>query len=146
MDVRKAYNFDNLNESMEKPKKFIYSGQTKILDKISRWIIDDLPKGSEAYIFGSLANGKFGKYSECYNGHLGSDIDVMVFLNGANKPSTWKSLDVSKTWWDLYSGIEIKINNNLHKTDIIIIKEGMEEFARKRVKDLGWKLIKLNPM
>ena len=46
MDVRKAYNFDNLNESMEKPKKFIYSGQTKILDKISRWIIDELPKGS----------------------------------------------------------------------------------------------------
>ena len=85
--------------------------------KISRWIIDDLPKGSEAYIFGSLANGKFGKYSECYNGHLGSDIDVMVFLNGANKPSTWKSLDVSKTWWDLYSGIEIKINNNTNNSN-----------------------------
>ncbi len=127
----------------KKPKKKIYRNQKEILDKIINLLKKDLPANSEAYIFGSLANAKFGKYIKRYNTHDGSDIDVIVFIKKENIPSHWKPLNVSKGWWDLYRGIKININNTLHKTDLLIVKENQRELAKKRIKEKKWKLIKI---
>ncbi|MBU2442266.1 MAG: hypothetical protein KKA43_08080 [Nanoarchaeota archaeon] len=52
-------------------------------------------------------------------------------------------MNVSKGWWDLYRGIKIEINGIIHKTDILIVKDGFEEIAKQRIKDKRWKTIKI---
>lgn len=127
----------------EKPEKILYKNQDEILQKVINLLKKDIPQNSEAIIFGSLAESKFGKYTENYKGHEGSDIDVIIFIDRKEIPLHWKYLNVSKGWWDLYRGIKIEINGTIHKTDILIVKEGFEEIARQRIKDKRWKTIKI---
>ena len=118
-----------------KPDKIIYDNQNEILSKILEVLRKEL--NSEAYIFGSLARKEFGKYVEKYDGHDGSDIDV-VFFGDKGK---WKYLNVSKGWWDLYRGPKIEINGTIHKVDLVIVKKGCEQKAREKIKE--WKVIKI---
>ena len=127
----------------KKPEKIIYSNQEKIYSKVIKEIKKDLPKNSEVYLFGSLAERKFGKYVKKYGSHEGSDIDIIVFILKRDIPKHWKYLNVSKTWWSLYRGIKIKIDKITHRTDILLVKEGCEELAKKRMKEKKWKIEKL---
>ncbi len=127
----------------KKPEKRIYDNQEDIIETILEKLRKDLPSNSEAYIFGSVAEKKFGKYVKEYKGHKGSDIDVIVFCSLDAIPSHWKYLNVSKGWWNLYRGIKIKINGTLHKTDILLVKEGFEGVARTRIKEKSWIVIKI---
>ncbi len=126
-----------------KPEKILYDNQEAIQEKIISLLQKDIPLNSEAIIFGSLAELKFGRYTEKYNGHEGSDIDVIIFIKNELIPKHWKFLNVSKGWWDLYRGIKIEINGFIHKTDILVVKTGFENFARQRIIDNHWKTIKI---
>jgi len=127
----------------EKPKKELYENQNQILKIVIDLLRKDIPKHTEAFLFGSLAELRFGKYMKRYKNHEGSDIDIIVFINKKDIPKHWKYLNVSKEWWDLYRGIKIKINGTVHKTDILVVKNGFEEIARQRIIDKGWKTIKI---
>ncbi|MEK6934351.1 MAG: nucleotidyltransferase domain-containing protein [Nanoarchaeota archaeon] len=126
-----------------KPKKILYENQDKILKKILDLLRNDIPQNAEAILFGSLAESKFGKYVKKHNNHEGSDIDIIVFIDKKNIPPHWKYLNVSKGWWDLHRGTKIEINETIHKTDILVVKNGFEEIARQRIIDKEWKTIKI---
>ena len=127
----------------KKPNKKLYANQNQILKTVIDLLRKDIPKHAEAFLFGSLAELKFGKYMKRYKNQEGSDIDVIVFINKKDIPKHWKYLNVSKEWWDLYRGIKIKINSIIHKTDILVVKKGFEKIARQRIIEKGWKTIKI---
>ena len=75
----------------QKPEKIIYDNQKLILNKIVDFIRTILNENvKEAYLFGSVVNGKFGKYAENYKSHEGSDIDLIVFIKNRKVPNNWK--------------------------------------------------------
>lgn len=125
----------------KKPEKMVYPNQKRMYKRIREFVESKLvPEIFEAYLTGSIVNGKFGSYIKRYKEHGGSDIDVVVMIPKKSIPKTWKDLKTEGTWWDLYSGGEIEIGDISHRLDLLVVKEGKEEFARKRLKDLGWKL------
>tara|TARA_Y100000034_G_C6746049_1_gene331362 strand:- start:282 stop:674 length:393 start_codon:yes stop_codon:yes gene_type:complete len=129
---------------MTKPKKIIYPNQESIHKKIVNHLKSVLPKEvSEAYLFGSLANKEFGKYESLYNGHEGSDIDVIIIIPHNKIPKQWKNLNISKSWWDLYRGEDITINKTDHKIDYLIVKKGKNHYIKKRSEELNWKIEKI---
>lgn len=132
-----------IHSSNSKPEKILYENQDEILKTIIDLLKKDMPQDAEAIIFGSLAESKFSKYKEIYHGHFGSDIDVIVFIEKENIPAHWKYLNVSKRWWDLFRGIKIEINGTIHKTDILVVKDGFEDIARQRIKEKQLKIIKI---
>ena len=83
---------------------------------------------------------KFGKYCKNFGSHEGSDIDVVVMIPRERIPSYWKYLNTEKDWWFLYRGGKINIKGTIHKVDLIIVKEGKEEYARNRIKSQNWKV------
>lgn len=132
------------NKNSHKPEKILYENQEVILKTIIDLLKKDIPNDSEAILFGSLVESKFGKYTNNYNGLKGSDIDVIVFIDKERIPKHWKFLNVSGGWWELYRGIDIKINETIHKTDILVVKEGFEKIAKQRIKDKQLKIIKMS--
>ncbi len=116
----------------QKPKKVIYENQKEVLSKILKFIKSILDENiKEAYLFGSASRGEFGKYIENYNGHEGSDIDIIVFVRNEKSLGNWKYLNTEKSFWKLYEAGKIEINGILHKVDALVVKDGMEEVARK---------------
>lgn len=116
----------------QKPKKIIYENQEEILSKIIKFIkliLDENIK--EAYLFGSAVKGEFGRYIEDYKNHQGSDIDIIVFVRNEKTPENWKYLNTEKSFWKLYRAGRIEINGILHKIDALVVKDGIEEVARK---------------
>ena len=97
----------------------------------------------EAYLFGSSVTGEFGKYVEKYGEHEGSDIDIMVIIPNNRIPKKWKYLNTEKRWWRLYKIDEVNIDGVPHRLEAIVVKEGQEDFARKRIKELKWKFERL---
>lgn len=124
-----------------KPKKIIYKNQEKIHDKIFDFVRSKLPKSvTEAYLFGSVVERKFGEYIKGCGIHKSSDIDVIVFIPKDKIPKEWKYLNTEKKWWRLYRGGKIEINNTPHTLDLLIVKEGMEDYARQRIKEKRWNI------
>lgn len=134
----------HITQISSKPRKILYPDQEKVLRRIVRLLKKDIPRNSEAILFGSLAESKFGRYTESYNGHEGSDIDIIMFVDKGQIPKHWKYLNVSKGWWDLFRGIKIEIAGITHKTELLIVKEGFEEFAKQRIREKQWKTIKIS--
>ncbi len=123
---------------MEKPEKIVYDNQEEVHDKIVSFAQSQLGLGvNEAYLVGSATTKKFGKYTEKFRGHDGSDIDVVAFVDEI--PKNWKNLNMEKTWWRGYRGGKLEVNEILHKVEVMVVKHGMEEFAHKRMRELGWK-------
>lgn len=122
-----------------KPAKTIYSNQEEIHKRILSFIETRLvPEVSEAYLTGSVVRREFGKYTEEYHGHKGSDIDLVVMIKKEYIPKTWKNLHTEKAWFDIYSGGDVEIEGTSHRLDLLVVKEGMEKFAVQRMKELGW--------
>ncbi|MBI3334056.1 hypothetical protein HYZ97_01075 [Candidatus Pacearchaeota archaeon] len=61
-----------------KPEKTIYKNQKEIHDSIINKLKPYLEYAKEAYLIGSLLEGKFGIYAEEHEGYYGSDIDVVI--------------------------------------------------------------------
>src|SRR3989344_1082387 len=129
---------------MNKPEKIIYKNQGKIHRKVIDFVKSKLTGDvKEAYLFGSSVTKEFGKYAERYGEHDGSDIDVMIIIPNDKIPKGWKYLNTEKDWWKLYRIDNVNINGIDHKLDAIIVKDGMEDYAVKRIKDLEWDVERL---
>jgi len=127
-----------------KPEKEIYENQKEVHDKIVGFAKSILPEDvKEAYLFGSSTTQNFGRYVKKFRNREGSDIDLVVMISEDNIPKNWKYLNTEKDWWRLYSGGDVKINNTSHKIDLLVVKPGKEDFARKRIKNIGGKPEKL---
>ena len=128
----------------KKPKKIIYEDQEEVHSLIVDYLKSILSKDIiKAYLWGSTVERTFGKYVEKYGSHEGSDIDVIVIIKKEKIPTQWKYLNTEKDWWCLYRGGKIKIKDNMHKIDLIIVKEGYEEYLENRIKEKKWKVEKL---
>ena len=128
---------------MKKPNKIIYKNQKKIHDRVVKFINSKLTKDvKEAYLIGSITKGEFGKYTKKYEGREGSDIDLVVMPED-KIPSDWKYLNTEKIWWKLYQAGHIEINGIQHRLDIMVVKEGKEDYLEKRAKELNWKVEKI---
>ena len=125
----------------QKPEKIIYDNQEEIYNQIIVFVKSILPlEVINAYLWGSIVERKFGLYKEKFGHHDGSDIDVIVIIPNKKIPSTWKSLNTQKDWWYLYRGGKIEINKKIHRVDLMIVKDGMEEYARNLIKEKDWKV------
>ena len=102
----------------KKPDKIVYKNQKKIHDLIIKNLKSNyLDNIKEAYIIGSLVNGNFGRYKKRFEGHFGSDIDLVV--------------------------IPKKINKITHPINLMIpFKNNMRTFFKKS-KQLNWKMEKI---
>ena len=128
----------------QKPAKIIYENQEEVYNQVLAFVKSILPKEViNAYLWGSTVEGTFGKYKEKFGSHEGSDIDVIVIIHNEKIPSHWKSLNTQKDWWYLYSGGKIEINKRIHRVDLMIVKDGKEEYARNRIKEKNWKIEKI---
>jgi len=125
----------------QKPEKIIYENQEEVYNQIIPFVKSILPEEViNAYLWGSTVEKTFGKYKEKFGSHEGSDIDIIVIIPNEKIPSTWKSLNTEKEWWYLYRGGKIEINKTIHRVDLMIVKDGMEEYARNRIKSQNWKV------
>src|SRR3989344_5300588 len=100
--------------TIKKPKKIIYENQKEVhdmvIDKIKKEYLHEI---KEAYLIGSLASGKFGKYEEKFEGYFGSDIDLVV-LPKSIIPKKWKYPGEFYNWHNRYLAGEIKIKETFH--------------------------------
>ena len=125
----------------QKPEKIIYENQEEIHDRVLDFVKSILPKEvTEAYLWGSTVERKFGKYSEKFGSHEGSDIDVIVIIPKEKIPHCWKYLNTQKEWWYLYRGGKIEINGVIHRVDLIVVKEGKGEYAKNLIKEKNWRV------
>jgi len=123
-----------------KTEKEIYKNQKEVHDQIVDFVKSNLTKDiKEAYLVGSSTTQSFGKYFKKQRYHEGSDIDLVVMVEENKIPKNWKYLGVEKSWWKLYRGGSVKINETIHKADLMVVKPGKESFAHNRMKELGWK-------
>lgn len=119
----------------QKPKKIVYEDQEKVHSLIVGYLKSTLPKEViKAYLWGSAVERTFGKYVEKYGSHEGSDIDVIVIIKKEKIPRQWRYLNTEKNWWKLYRGGKIEINKIFHKVDLIVVKEGYEDYLDNRIK------------
>ena len=125
----------------QKPEKIVYGNQEEVHDIILNFVKSILPfEVTEAYIFGSTVERKFGKYCKKFGSHEGSDIDVMIIISNNKIPKEWKYLNTEKDWWSLYYLGSIAINGTLHRLEAIVVKEGKEDYSLNRIKELSWKV------
>lgn len=128
----------------QKPEKIIYENQEEVYNQILIFVKSILPvEVINAYLWGSAVEREFGEYKEKFGHHEGSDIDVIVIIPNKKIPSSWKSLNTQKDWWYLYRGGKIEINKKIHRVDLMIVKDGMEEYARNRIKENNWNVEKI---
>lgn len=128
----------------QKPEKIIYENQKEVYNQILIFVKSLLPSEVvNAYLWGSVVEGKFGRYKEKFGDHEGSDIDVIVIIPNEKIPPHWKYLNTQKDWWYLYRGGKIEINKKIHRIDLMIVKDGCEEYVRNRIKEKNWKIEKI---
>lgn len=108
-----------------KPQKTIYKNQGEIQKKFIEFIqpfLQKYPEIKEAYLEGSLAKGNFGLYEKEYKGHTGSDVDLVLVIDG-KIPSNWKNLEATHPEMKLYKDNEFRkfcYQKNIHKIDLNI--------------------------
>jgi hypothetical protein len=127
-----------------KPPKKVYPHQEEVYLHVRAFAESVLvPAVTEAYLTGSAVRREFGIYVEEYLGHQGSDIDLVVMIKKSSIPLMWKNLNTEKTWFNLYSGGIMTYQGTPHRLDLLVVKEGMEEFAKQRMNELGWGIDKI---
>jgi len=126
----------------KKPDKIVYKNQKKIHDLIIKNLKSNyLDNIKEAYIIGSLVNGNFGRYKKRFEGHFGSDIDLVVIPKKIN--NKWQFLGDFYNWHKKYNVGIIKINKITHPINLMIpFKNNMRTFFKKS-KQLNWKMEKI---
>jgi predicted nucleotidyltransferase len=126
-----------------KNEKIVYDNQNEVHDTIVGFAKSILRPANEAYLIGSSTTGTFGKYPGKSEGRKESDIDVVVMIDENKIPKDWKPMGIEKKWWTGYAGDKLEINGTRHKAEFMVVKPGMEDFAHKRMEELGWKPEKL---
>lgn len=125
-----------------KPNKTPYENQSEIHELIVEILKRDyLNNVKEAYLIGSLANGNFGVYDKEYEGHSGSDVDVVAIP--LKIISKWKYEGEFYDWHKRYNVGEIQIKDTVHPINFMIpFNEDINLFFSK-AKELNWKMEKL---
>lgn len=127
----------------KKPRKTIYptAKQDKIRNKIERLAkkIGKQHPVEKIYLFGSLLEGKFGKYEKPFGNRKrkGSDIDLLIITKKDFKPN-WKLIGKYKSN-DLYI---IAITHKIHEIHGIVFNE--RKHLKKEAKKYGLFLNKTN--
>lgn len=124
-----------------KPDKIVYENQEKVYERVLDFARKKLKGVREAYLWGSLVEGKFSKYEEKYGSHEGSDIDVIVFSDDVF--DNWKYLNTERSWWKLYSGGRVEVDGVAHRLDIMLVKDGREDVARNFIKKRGEGVVRI---
>ena len=119
-----------------KPSKRLYENQEDILEEASKYLRLVLSKCNsvkEAYVWASLAEGKFGVYEEPYRGQTGSDIDLVIVVNEPFElPKEWKFTKVHKSWFDLYHIGFFNYKRNIHQIDGLIVIPSRHDLNKMR--------------
>ena len=127
----------------EKPSKEIYINQEKIkkeiLDKVKTILSEQ--KIHKAYLFGSLIDKKFGRYSQKYGRHKGSNINVLTYLAKENIPRKWKYIDNEEGLWEIYEAGKVEINGIKHRIDTFLLKD--EKEIERKIIELNLKVEKI---
>ena len=107
-----------------KPPKVLYKNQEEVWRKAEKYLEKVLTKCNcvkEAYVWASLAEGKFGIYEKLYKNQIGSDIDLVIVMNEPiNIPKEWKFTKVRKSWFELYHLGYFEYKGNKHQIDGLI--------------------------
>jgi predicted nucleotidyltransferase len=108
-----------------KPAKIIYEDQEEVWNKAEiclKKLLLTCNSVKEAYVWASLAEGKFGIYEKPYQGQIGSDIDlVIVMKEPMHIPKDWKFTKVEKRWFDLYYLGYFNHKGHKHQIDGLIV-------------------------
>lgn len=108
-----------------KPNKILYENQEQVLMEATGFLLSLLSECHSvktAYIWASLAEGKFGVYEELYRGQTCSDIDLVIVVDEPFVlPKKWNFTKVSKSWFDLYFLGYFEYNGNRHQIDGLIV-------------------------
>lgn len=125
-----------------KPEKKIYPNQDKIKKEIFEKIKDIFKERNvfKAYLFGSLAIEEFGKYSEKYGRHKGSNINILAYLKSKEIPKEWKYINQEKGFWDIYEIGKYEVEGIKHKIDLFIVTNEEEQIVKEKTKELGWNM------
>ncbi|MEK6889488.1 MAG: hypothetical protein AABW80_05270 [Nanoarchaeota archaeon] len=124
-----------------KPEKTIYADQKEIHDLIIDKLKPYLKNVKEAYLIGSLSEGKFGQYIEKYEGFYGSDIDVVIIP--IKILSEWKYEGEFYNWHKRYNAGIIKIKDIEHPINFMIPFNNNLDLFWQKAKELKWKVEKL---
>ncbi len=108
-----------------KPNKKLYESQEDVWREAAKHLESILSKCDsikEAYVWASLAEGKFGTYEELYKGQTGSDIDLVIVVKEPFElPKEWKDTKVKKSWFDLYHLGNFDYKGNKHQIDGLVV-------------------------
>ena len=63
-----------------KPPKILYENQEEVFEEAKKYLLKIINYDcvSEAYVWASFAEGKFGVYKSLYRGQEASDIDLVI--------------------------------------------------------------------
>ena len=119
-----------------KPHKILYENQEDVWNKAEanlQNLLSICDTVKEAYVWASLAEGKFGIYEKPYRGHMGSDIDlVIVMKEPMHVPKDWKFTQVEKSWFDLYHLGYFEYNGHKHQIDGLIVIPSKHDLSKMR--------------
>lgn len=95
-----------------KPNKIPYENQELVWEKAKEYLtelISNTPCVKKAYVWASLAEGKFGVYEKLYkNRHEASDVDLVIVIDEKYPiPEEWHFTNVKKSWFDLYHDLGV---------------------------------------
>jgi predicted nucleotidyltransferase len=127
-----------------KPKKILYQNQKEIFLSVLENIKKLLHKVKcNAYLVGSITKEKFGTYEKPWKGEKGSDVDLIIKIKKENIPKKWIQLNEERDWWNLYSLGKIKIEQNDHHINAMVVKKNKENMIPVKIKELDWNAIKI---
>lgn len=125
-----------------KPQKIVYKNQKQIHNRIIKKIKSNFLKNiKEAYLIGSLASEKFGKYVKKYEGYNGSDIDIVIIPKKMSKK--WKYKGKFFNWHKAYTVGIVKVKDISHPINFMIPSRNNLNLFWKKASDLNWKVEKL---
>ena len=130
-----------------KPKKILYDNQEQIWNEAEiklKKLLSNCKSVKEAYVWASLAEGKFGIYEKPYRNQIGSDIDLVIIMNEPiDIPQDWKYTKIEKSWFDLYHLGYFQYKNNKHQIDGLIFIHSKHDLnkMKKSLKGRSKKII-----
>lgn len=108
-----------------KPPKVLYENQKEVWNEAKDYLIKIVSKEkcvTEAIVWASLAEGKFGTYKSSYKRRTASDIDLVIIINEKHSiPESWKFTNVKKSCFDLYHIGKYKHKKHTHEIDGLLV-------------------------
>jgi predicted nucleotidyltransferase len=119
-----------------KPPKILYENQEDAWSKAEvnlKKLLSNCHSVKEAYVWASLAEGKFGIYEKPYRDQIGSDIDLVIVMNEPIQiPKDWKFTKVEKSWFDLYHLGYFDYEGHKHQIDGLIVIPSKHDIKKMR--------------